>query len=180
VPYASRNFLKNRRGVSQIIGSLIVLAIVASVGSVILFQGLNQINAFNYDLSFHDREHNDALREDIVFEHVRFVPDSNQVELYLANIGSIDSTILAGTVVKVDTQELIVAWEDVQVTNGENAIILVDDHSKISLSASLPLATPQQWNSSAYNGSAQYQISITTDKGKIISELRTPGDDFNS
>ena len=67
-----KNSIKNRRGVSNIIGSLIVLAIVASVGSVILFQGLNQINAFNYDLTLHDKEHVNELREDIIFEHVRF------------------------------------------------------------------------------------------------------------
>jgi len=68
VKYGFSNFtLKKRRGVSQIIGSLIVLAVVASVGSVILFQGLNQINAFNYSLTFFDREHNEALREDILF-----------------------------------------------------------------------------------------------------------------
>jgi hypothetical protein len=172
--------LKHRRGVSQIIGSLIVLAIVASIGSVILFQGLNQISAFNYDLSFHDKEHNDALREDIVLEHVRFVPNSDQLELYFANIGSIDTTIVTGTVVKVDTQELIVAWEDVPQTNGKNSVILVDDNTKISLTASLPLANPQQWNSSAYNDTSQYKISITTDKGKIFSEVRSPGEDFNS
>jgi len=54
VSHGFSNFsLKKRRGVSQIIGSLIVLAVVASVGSVILFQGLNQINAFNYSLTFH-------------------------------------------------------------------------------------------------------------------------------
>ena len=105
--------MKNRRGVSQIIGSLIVLAVVASVGSVILFQGLNQINAFNHDLSFHDREYNEALREDILFEHVRFDPSTNDLVLYLANIGSIDSSIASVTVVKIDTQELILDWKPV-------------------------------------------------------------------
>ncbi|MBA4464139.1 MAG: hypothetical protein H2B01_08200, partial [Nitrosopumilaceae archaeon] len=82
--------LTRRRAVSQIIGSLVVLAIVASIGSVILFQGLNQINLFSHDLTLHDREHNEALREDILFEHIRFDPDSANIELYLANIGSID------------------------------------------------------------------------------------------
>ena len=111
--YGFSNFtLKKRRGVSQIIGSLIVLAVVASVGSVILFQGLNQINAFNYSLTFFDREHNQALREDILFEHVKFELNSDcqcELILYLANIGSIDSTIASITVVKIDTQELIFA-----------------------------------------------------------------------
>ncbi len=120
--------MKNRRGVSQIIGSLIVLAIVASVGSVILFQGLNQINAFNYDLTFHDREHSEALREDILFEHVKFDPNTDALSLYLANIGSIDSTIATLTVVKIDTQELLLAWSDVDAIDGT---IPIEDHTVI-------------------------------------------------
>ena len=120
--------MKNRRGVSQIIGSLIVLAVVASVGSVILFQGLNQINAFNHDLSFHDRAYNDALREDIIFEHVRFDPDTNDLVLYLANIGSIETTISSITVVKIDTQELLLGWGDVDSPDGT---ILLEDHIEL-------------------------------------------------
>jgi len=169
--------MKNRRGVSQIIGSLIVLALVASVGSVILFQGLNQINAFNYDLSFHDRENNEALREDIAWEHVRFDPDSTQIEIFLANIGSIDTTIVTGTVVKVDTQELVVAWQDIPEVDGR---ILLDDNTVVTLNATLVNATSQQWNSTGYNGTTAYAISLTTDKGNLIKTIRSPGDDFNS
>jgi hypothetical protein len=167
--------MKNRRGVSQIIGSLIVLALVASVGSVILFQGLNQINAFNYDLSFHDRENNEALREDIAWEHVRFVPNSNQIEVYVANVGSIDSTIVTATVVKVDTQELVVSWQDIPETDGK---LFLDDNTVITLNADLGSVT--QWNSTGYNGTTQYAISLTTDKGNLIKTVRSPGEDFNS
>jgi hypothetical protein len=152
-----------------------VLALVASIGSVILFQGLNQINTFNYDLSFHDRENNEALREDVIFEHVRFVPDSSELEIYLANIGSIDSTIVTATVVKVDTQELVVGWQDISEDEGH---ILLDDNTVITLNAILTNATT--WNSTGYNGDAQYKISITTDKGNFIQETRSPGDNFNS
>jgi hypothetical protein len=170
--------MKNRRGVSQIIGSLIVLAVVASVGSVILFQGLNQINAFNHDLSFHDREYNEALREDILFEHVRFDPNSSDLILYLANVGSIDTTIASVTVVKVDTQELILAWEDVPAINGT---ILIEDHKIITLDANLLLGTDNIWNSTEYGGSnSTYKISITTSKGNFISDVKSPGDNFNS
>ena len=78
--------MNKRRGVSNIIGSLIVLALVASVGSVILFQGPGQINAFNYDLTFFDTTKNNELREDIILEHFRFVNGTEDVEIYLANI----------------------------------------------------------------------------------------------
>jgi hypothetical protein len=173
-----KSSLKRRRAVSQIIGSLVVLALVASIGSVILFQGLNQINLFNHDLTFHDRENNEALREGIVFEHVRFIPNSTEIELYLANVGSIDSTIVTATVVKLDTQELLVAWEDVSITNTNEGKIPVDDHIVVKLDANLVNAT--QWNSTQYNGTAQYSISLTTDKGNFVKTVRSPGDDFNS
>jgi len=92
--------MKNRRGVSQIIGSLMILALVAAVGSVILFQGLNQINAFNYQLTIHDAERNLALRENVLFEHVWFDLTGKNVTLYLANIGTTDTTIATVTMVK--------------------------------------------------------------------------------
>ena len=168
--YGFSNFsLKKRRGVSQIIGSLIVLAVVASVGSVILFQGLNQINAFNYSLTFHDREHNEALREDILFEHIRFDPNTNDLVLYLANIGSIDSTVATVTVVKVDTQEMLLAWEDVDDT------ILIEDHIIIHKNVTLP--GPNKWNQTNYNSTTfDYKISITTSKGNFYSTVASPYD----
>jgi hypothetical protein len=170
--------MKNRRGVSQIIGSLIVLAVVASVGSVILFQGLNQINAFNHDLTFHDREHSEALREDILFEHVKFDPDSDDLILYLANIGSIDSTIASVTVVKVDTQELILDWRDVDPSiNPDNptGTILIDDHIELHNSANL--GGDDTWNQTNYNSTNyDYKISITTSKGNFFETVASPYD----
>jgi len=41
-----KNFLKSRKGVSQIIGSVFMLAVVAAIGSVILIQGIGDINTF--------------------------------------------------------------------------------------------------------------------------------------
>ena len=101
--------IKNRRGVSQIIGSLIVLALVASVGSVILFQGLNQINVFSYDLSFYDRTKNEEIREDLIVQHVRFEPGTTDVEIYLGNIGTVDSTISSVTMIHNESQEMVLA-----------------------------------------------------------------------
>ncbi len=159
--------MKNRRAVSQIIGSLIVLAVVASVGSVILFQGLNQINAFNYSLNF-DRVNSETLREDILFEHVKFVPNDKILTLYLANIGSIDTTIASVTVVKIDTQGLILGWEDV------NQTILIEDHISFNNTADLTQGT-QIWNQTYYN-STDYKISISTSKGNFFSTIASPYD----
>lgn len=158
--------LTNRRAVSQIIGSLIVLAIVASIGSVILFQGLNQINAFNQDLSFHDREHNEALREDLIFEHVRFDPATNDLILYLANVGSIDSTVASLTVFAVDSQELVLSWEDIDKT------INIEDHVVIHKNATLTKGN-MTWSDDNY-WDKDHKISITTSKGNFFSTLARP------
>ena len=159
--------MKNRRGVSNIIGSLIVLAIVASVGSVILFQGLNQIAAFNHDLTLHDAQRNLALRENVLFEHVRFDPFSGNFTLYLANIGSTDTTIALVTVVRINTQELIL-----REIPSSNSTILLESHQQITLkTADLDLET--QWNSTGYN-SAEYRIVVYTSKGNFFDVTRIP------
>ncbi len=171
--YGFSNFtLKKRRGVSQIIGSLIVLAVVASVGSVILFQGLNQINAFNYSLTFHDREHNEALREDILFEHVKFDPNTDALSLYLANIGSIDSSIATITLVKIHTQELLLVWSDVDAIDGA---IPIEDHTVVITNVT---AINGIWNQTNYNSTDNntYKISITTSKGNFYSTIVSPYD----
>ena len=162
--------MKNRRGVSNIIGSLIVLAIVASVGSVILFQGLNQISAFNSELTLHDTQRNLALREDVLFEHVRFDPDTNELVLFLANIGTTETTIATVTVVNIDSQELILRNTTI------NRTIQIEDHIEINLFPDLLTGPQQFWNSTEYN-STEYRIVVATSKGNFFDAIRTP---FNS
>ena len=161
--------MKNRRGVSQIIGSLIVLAIVASVGSVILFQGLNQIAAFNYDLQLHDTERNLALREDVLFEHVRFDPASTDVILYLANIGTTDTTIATVTIVKIDTQQLILREEIL----ADNYIALEDNIELTVPNADLSGGITGFWDDVYYDGK-NHKISITTSKGNFFTTIAQP------
>lgn len=172
--------LKKRRGISNIIGSLIVLAIVASVGSVILFQGLNQINAFSFDLSLFDKEKVSELREDIVFQHVRFdagpLPEGNNLILYLANVGSVDSTISSVTVVKIDTQELIFT----RMMPSANATIPIEEDAMIILDgANLPLGAEHIWNSTEYGPpggppNPKYKITVGTSKGNFFDTVAEP------
>jgi len=161
--------MTKRRGVSQIIGSLIVLAIVASVGSVILFQGLNQIAAFNHDLTLHDAQRNLALREDVLFEHVWFDLTGKNVTLYLANIGSTDTTIATVTIVKIGTQELILR-ENIFAGN----TILLEDHIELNVTANLPDGIDEEWQDDYYFNSTAYKISITTSKGNFFTTVATP------
>jgi hypothetical protein len=147
-------------------GSVVILGVVTSIGSVILFNGMNQINAFSYDLSFHDKAKNEAYRENLMFEHVRFEPGTDQIILYLANIGTTESTIESITVVQLDTQNILVDWEEgvsstVQIKESSNPIIL---------NANLDSLT---WNDPLYRNS-EYKISITTSKGNFFSTVASP------
>ena len=160
------NSLKKRRAISQIMGSVVILGVVTSIGSVILFNGMNQINAFSYDLSFHDKPKNEAYREKIMFEHVRFEPGTNQIILYLANIGTTESTIESITVVQLDTQNILVDWEEGIVST----IQIKESGDPIILNANLNSLT---WNDPLYRNS-EYKISITTSKGNFFSTVASP------
>jgi hypothetical protein len=169
--------LKNRRAVSQVMGSIVILGIVSSVGSVILFNGMNSISAFTYDLSFHEKSKNQIHREDIIFEHVRFVPGTDDLTIDLSNIGTVDSTVSNITILKIDTQEIIANWVDVEET------ILTKDHTQIILDdADIVLTSGSQiWNDDYYyyiDGSlterAKYKISLTTTKGNFFTTVASP------
>ena len=111
-------------------GSIVILGIVSSVGSVILFNGMNSISAFTYDLSFHEKSKNQIHREDIIFEHIRFEPGTDDLIINLANIGTVDSTITNITILKIDTQDIIANWIDVEET------VLTQDNLQIFLDGS--------------------------------------------
>lgn len=163
--------VKNRRAVSQIMGSIVILGIVSSVGSVILFNGMNSISAFTYDLSFHEKSKNQIHREDIVFEHIRFVPGTDDLEIDLANIGTVESTISTITIVNVDNQEIIANWVDV------NRSIQIKDNQKITLDdvdpTEINLSFGTQWDDEPYVNS-DFKISLTTARGNFFTTVASP------
>jgi len=174
VRHVSSKFrLKNRRAVSQIVGSLVILAIVTSIGSVILFNGMSSISAFTYDLSFHEKSKNLTHREDILFEYVRFEPNTDNIAITLANIGTVESTISTITILKIDTQEIIVNWVDV------NQSIQIKDNQKITLDdiddseIQLTGIVTDTWNDANYLTS-EYKISLTTTKGNFFTTVASP------
>jgi len=163
--------VKNRRAVSQIMGSIVILGIVTSVGSVILFNGMNEISAFTYDLSYHEKSKNQIHREDLLFEHVRFEPTTDNIEINLVNIGTIESTISTITIIDIDTQEIIANWVEV------NRSIPIKDYQKITLigPSEIELLNPPgaTWDDCNYN-SDRYKISLTTTRGNFFTTVASP------
>ncbi|WP_299290595.1 hypothetical protein [Nitrosopumilus sp.] len=164
-------FARNRRAVSQVMGSVVILGIVSSVGSVILFNGMDSISAFTYDLSFHEPVKNEIHREDIVFEHIRFEPNTDNLIMNLANIGTVESSISTVTIMKVDNQEIIANWVDVnqiiQIKNTEQITIDGADDSEIVLQGT------GVWNDASYVDS-DYKISLTTNRGNFFTTVASP------
>ncbi|WP_297463432.1 hypothetical protein [Nitrosarchaeum sp.] len=164
--YPLSNSLKKRRAVSQVMGSVVILGVVTSIGSVVLFNGMNQINAFSYDLTFHDKAKNEAFRENLMFEHVRFEPGTDQIILYLANIGTTESTIESITVVKLNTQNILVNWDE----SAGTTIQIKESSDPVIVNANL---NSQTWDDPLYRTS-EYKISITTSKGNFFSTVASP------
>ena len=170
---SSKLSLKNRRAVSQVMGSLVILGIVSSVGSVILLNGLGSVSAFTYDLSFHEKSKNLTHREAIIFEYVRFEPNTDNIAINLANIGTVESTISTITILKIDTQEIIANWVDV------NQSIQIKDNQKITLDDAddseiqLTGVVTDTWNDVNYLTS-EYKISLTTTRGNFFTTVASP------
>ena len=87
-----RKSTKKRRGVSEIIGALLMVAVVVIVGTAILLPGLSAIEDFRNVISVEDAK-NDSSRESLVITHVNFDPDSQDVRLYVRNTGSISAIV---------------------------------------------------------------------------------------
>ncbi|MCH8832660.1 MAG: hypothetical protein IIA81_00015 [Thaumarchaeota archaeon] len=160
-----KNKTTSRRGISQILGSLFMLAIVVPVGIVILSQGLYEVADFSRFLSITKDHGINSVQEDIIFEHVRFEPTGNQVTVSIRNISTITSSIDKISIVKMDTQELLVYQDNLASS------LPLKDGTDIIVNANL--ASSGQWADSMYVDS-DYKISITTIRGNFFDTIARP------
>ena len=157
---------KSHRGISQIVGSLFMLAIVVPIGVVILSQGMHETAEFNYILTTQSAQKVDAVQEDIIFEHVRFVPTSKEVIISLRNIGTIDTLINKISIIKMDTQELIVSQDNLA------PFLSLKDSGDISVTANF---SPLDWGAmQAANPDSEYKISLITSRGNFFDTIGRP------
>ena len=161
----SKGWFCRRRAISQIVGSLFMLAIVVPVGTVILSQGLYEVADFQRFLSVTREQGIDSIQEDIVFEHIRFEPSGNQVIVSVRNISSIESSIDRMTIVKINTQDLLV-YED-----GLSFPLPLKDSKDIIVNANL--ASSGVWKDSNYKD-GDYKISLTTIRGNFFDTIARP------
>jgi len=158
------NRFGRRKGISQIVGSLFMLAIVVPIGVVILTTGLYEVADFHRFLTVTRAQGTDAVREDIIFEHVRFEPSTNQITISLRNISTVETIVDRITVVDMTTQKLIVYDDTLPLS--QSIIHLQDDTDIIVFT----LKPEVSWTE---NGK-DYKISITTARGNFFDTVARP------
>lgn len=174
------HFLKNRekiflkrRGLSQIIASLLMLAIVVPIGSVILVSGMGSIAAFNNSLSNTIVIKNEGIQEDLVFEHVRFDPSNvnGLVEITIKNIGSVETIIDRVTLVNMTSQKVLFSISGLG-TFDTNPILIKDSRLLILDPVNLEDGCTQWDCGSTTNW--EYKISIITSRGNFFDTVARP------
>jgi len=158
----SRKVLR-RRGISQIIGSLFMLAIVVPIGVVILSTGLYEVADFNRFLTVTRDQGIDATREDIIFEHVRFEPSTNQITVSLRNISTVELIVDRITVVNMTNQKLVIYDDALDL---DQSIIHLKDDTDIIVFANPSVS----WTKDGLD----YKISITTARGNFFDTIARP------
>jgi len=160
--FSSKKVLR-RRGISQIIGSLFMLAIVVPIGVVILSTGLYEVADFNRFLTVTRDQGIDATREDIIFEHVRFEPSTNQITVSLRNISTVELIVDRIAIVNVTNQDLLVYNDTLPLSQ---SIIHLKDDTDIVVYADPSVS----WTKDGFD----YKISITTARGNFFDTIARP------
>ena len=155
--------VSRKRAVSQIIGSLFMLAIVVPIGVVIVSQGLYEVAEFNRFLTVTRDQGIDATREDIIFEHVRFEPSTNKITVSLRNISTVESIIYRITIVNVTNQDLLVYNDTLPLSQTR---LQLEDSTDIIVFAEPSVS----WTENGLG----YKISITTMRGNFFQTIGSP------
>ena len=155
--------MRSRRGISQVIGSLMMVAIVSTVGSIVVFQALNGIQGFNNLLagSFSDKK--DSASESILIEHVLYqtsLPCSSPpcVTIWFRNVGTSNSEIKAIKILDITNQNLIL--------NKDNVNLSVNIRN-------LNWKTYASPDLSGWTNGQTYKISVTTKNGNSYTTTTT-------
>ena len=161
--------LKKRRGLSQIMGGLLMLAIVVPLGSVVLFSGITEITAFNNSMSNTIEYRNNGIQEDLVFEHIRFEPTTKKVTITAFNTGSVEIVVDRITLVNMTDQKILFKIDS--VGSFIPIVLQVQQSSDIDIIANF---VGTDWSDSNDPTNWEYRISIITARGNFFDTVARP------
>jgi len=161
--------LKKRRGLSQIMGGLLMLAIVVPLGSVVLFSGITEITAFNNSMSNTIEYRNNGIQEDLVFEHIRFEPNSKMVTISTLNTGSVEIVVDRITLVNMTNQKIL--FDIYSVGSFVPIVLSIQNSTDIDITANF---AGTDWSDSDDPTKWEYRISIITARGNFFDTVARP------
>ena len=94
-----------RRAVSQIIGTLIMLGIVAVAGGVLFIKGLQVLTDFNAAVSAQANIATERIQEKLSITHVKF-EGNDDATIFVRNIGQVEADIVSIKILNRDEQTL--------------------------------------------------------------------------
>ena len=145
-----------------------LLAIVVPLGTVLLVNGTSEINAFNNQMTGSLVYNNQGIREEIIFEHIRFDPPTGDVTISLRNTGSVETIIDRVTLVNMTSQNILYKIDDM------SSFVPLTIPIKTSVDFTID-ATPEggSWDSATIVDK-EYRISIITARGNFYDTVARP------
>jgi len=155
-------------------GGLLMLAIVVPLGTVVLFSGITEITAFNNSMSNTIEYRNNGIQEDLVFEHVRFEPNSKTVIISALNTGSVEIVVDRITLVNMSSQKILFKMDS--VSSFVPIVLSIQNSTDIDIEADLfrygnPLFN---WDDGQNPTNWEYRISIITARGNFFETVARP------
>lgn len=163
---------KKKRAVSQVIGALFALAIVATFGSILLIQGVQGVENFTSFLNIFEETESKSAQEVFVIEHVRFNPNGDTIEMWVRNTGKIDIIIDKVSIVKINSQELIVSTESINKNLFQKNYTRIQFFSSANVTMPPSCASCTTWQK-VFNaeGSGEYRITVSTIRDKSVETV---------
>ncbi len=115
---------------------------------------------------------NNGIQEDIIFEHVRFNPTSNVVEITLLNAGTVETIIDKITLVNMTNQKILYKIDGLSTFNP--TLMSIKNSTTITIDADLSVLSPPQWDAETTPTSFEYKISIITSRGNFFDTVARP------
>ena len=163
---------KKRRAVSQVIGSLFALAIVATFGSVLLIQGVQGVENFTAFLNIFEETESKSAQEVFIVEHVKFNSTNKEIDIWVRNTGKIDIIIDKISIVKINSQELIASEDEINKAIFQKEVRQITFTSANVTMPSISCSSCSTWQI-VFNteGSTEYRITVTTIRDKSVESV---------
>ena len=163
---------KKRRAVSQVIGALLALAIVATFGSVLLIQGVQGVQNFTSFLDIFEETESKSAQEVFIVEHVKFNSTNQEIDVWVRNTGKIDIIIDKISIVKINSQELIASEDEINKAIFQKEVRQITFTSANVTMPSISCSSCSTWQI-VFNteGSTEYRITVTTIRDKSVETV---------